>query len=210
MRQEKVNRRHPPEKKTSPSKQKSEAVKDETKHVDLALVAAETVASEEYNDTCHLDIGQLVDECFGDEKEYSDDMKENKVFPENTSQIEEIPDHHPERMRRSPAFDLTFEEDFRIHELMVRKENLFEGFYNVFLEFPNFVSLWKRFLLQIKNGCPVIQSGIPADSYDCKMKKVVRDNFVQGLNITICFFHSIFSNPVCFRRSCATCAGNVR
>ena len=143
MMQEKVNRRHPPTKKI--------------KKIELKPLKKS------------LDIGELVDECFVDEKDPCDDVKLDK---ENTNQDEEY--------LESPTFNLTFEEDFKIHELMVRKEKLFEEFYNIFLEFPYFVSLWKRFLFQIQTCSPVIQSGVPADSYDCNMKNMVRDNFVKG------------------------------
>ena len=152
MMQEKVNRRHPPTKKI-----KKKELKPAKKS---------------------LDIGELVDECFVDEKDHCDDVK---LYKENANQDEEYPDSDPENFKNlSPTFNLTFEEDFKIHELMVRKEKLFEEFYNIFLEFPNFVSLWKRFLFQIQTCCPVIQSGVPADSYDCNMKNMVRDNFVKG------------------------------
>eukprot|EP00090_Calanus_glacialis_P045837 TRINITY_DN8746_c0_g1_i1.p1 TRINITY_DN8746_c0_g1~~TRINITY_DN8746_c0_g1_i1.p1 ORF type:complete len:445 (+),score=140.52 TRINITY_DN8746_c0_g1_i1:23-1357(+) len=152
MMQEKVNRRHPPTKKIK---------KKELKTIKKSL-----------------DIGELVDECFVDEKDYCDDVKDER---ENKNKEEEYPDSDPENFKNlSPTFNLTFEEDFKIHELMVRKENLFEEFYNIFLEFPNFVSLWKRFLFQIQTCSPVIQSGVPADSYDCNMKNMVRDNFVKG------------------------------
>jgi len=155
MMQEKVNRRHTPTKKI---------VKVKPKQMKISL-----------------DIGDLVDECFVDEKEVLDNENEDReqlYHSELYSDSEKI--EHLSRVTSSPTFDLTFEEDFRIHELMVRKENLFDGFYNLFLEFPNFVNLWKRFLFQIKNCCPIIQSGVPADSYDCNMKNMVRENFVKG------------------------------
>ena len=149
--QEKVNRRHPPTKKIK---------KKEVKTLKKSL-----------------DIGDLVDECFVDGKDHCDDVKER----ENKKNHEENPNSDPENFKNlSFTFNLTFEEDFKIHELMVRKEKLFEEFYNIFLEFPNFVSLWKRFLFQIQTCSPVIQSGVPADSYDCNMKNMVRDNFVKG------------------------------
>ena len=154
--QEKVNRRHTPTKKI---------VKVKPKQMKISL-----------------DIGDLVDECFVDEKEFLDNENEDRehlYHSELYSDSEKI--EHLSRVTTSPTFDLTFEEDFRIHELMVRKENLFDGFYNLFLEFPNFVNLWKRFLFQIKNCCPIIQSGVPADSYDCNMKNMVRENFVKGI-----------------------------
>ena len=102
-----------------------------------------------------------------------------------------------------PAFALTH---FRIHELIVRKENMYCGFYNVFLEYPNFVVLWKRFLHQIKNSCPVIQSGVPADSYHCNMKYVVRENFVKGGKFTLLCFNITF--PIS-RRFGEACSGDV-
>ena len=168
--QEKVNRRHPPTKK-------------------IKKIEVKTLKK-------RLDIGKLVDECFVDEKDYCDDVKDER---ENKNKEEEYPDSDPENFKNlSPTFNLTFEEDFKIHELMVRKEKLFEEFYNIFLEFPNFVNLWKRFLFQIQTSSPVIQSGVPADSYDCNMKNMVRDNFVKGWNSSLWFkiLHAIILQEV--------------
>ena len=133
----------------------------------------------------NLDIGKLVEECVGCESNSMGSLENDKNSSEKKSRSPECGKGLVSKLTNSPAFALTLEEDFRIHELIVRKENLFCGFYNVFLEYPNFVVLWKRFLHQIKNSCPVIQSGVPADSYDCNMKYVVRENFVKGGKFTL-------------------------
>ena len=43
--------------------------------------------------------------------------------------------------------DFTFEEEFRIYELLVRKENLLDGMFEISLQIPNFLGTWKDFLL---------------------------------------------------------------
>ena len=154
----------------------------------------------------NLDIGKLVDECFGGESNNIDILENDKYYPGNKSWSLESEKGLVSKLTNSPALALTLEEDFRIHELIVRKENLFCGFYNVFLEYPNFVVLWKRFLHQIKNSCPVIQSGVPADSYDCNMKYVVRENFVKGGKFTLLCFDIAFPFS---RRFGEACAGDV-
>ena len=45
------------------------------------------------------------------------------------------------------VLDLTFEEEFRIHELLVRKENLLDGIFEVSLQFPKFLETWKDCIL---------------------------------------------------------------
>ena len=175
MRPEKVNMRTPVK-----VNQKNPNMCDKTFGKLDNINAIKAYTSNKEGDISHFDISKLVDDCFGEE--------------ENSDEMELILSHlNPEScslstMMISPKFDLTFEEDFRIHELMVRKENLFDGFYRIFLEFPNFVCLWERFLLQIKSSCPVIQSAVPADSYDCKMKNMVRKNFVEGLKFLLLIF----------------------
>jgi len=118
-----------------------------------------------------IDIGSLVDECFFEDGNH-ENVNEKKllspiVFGSEISQLLSV--------ERSPTFRITFEEEFRIHELIVRKERLFEGIYNTYFEVPNFVNVWERFLLEIKNGCPVIKS-----AFHPRMKSVVFNNFLNG------------------------------
>jgi len=179
MRPEKVNRNPIPVKKPKIVKLMDKV------HDDIQNLSSKTEEIRKNFGEVNLDIGTLVDECFLDEHECCDNLKEATIVHATNNEILEMVEYTQEmtmllQTKHSPAFDLTFEEDFRIHELMVRKENLFDGFYRLFLEFPNFVSLWERFLFQIKSSCTVIQSAVPADSYDCKMKNMVRANFVRG------------------------------
>ena len=41
-------------------------------------------------------------------------------------------------IQRNPEFDLTFEEDFKIHELIVRKENVLDTMLSLVIELTNF------------------------------------------------------------------------
>ena len=44
-----------------------------------------------------------------------------------------------------PLFELTLEEEFRIHELLVRKYNLVDGLHNVYMEIPFLLRIIEQF-----------------------------------------------------------------
>ena len=55
-------------------------------------------------------------------------------------------------LRTSPSFNLTHEEEFKIFELFVRKENLMDGLFKLFFQFPGFLESFQRTLLSIGHG----------------------------------------------------------
>ena len=59
----------------------------------------------------------------------------------------ESPPTATEMVPPAPDLDFTFEEEFRIYELLVRKENLLDGMFEISLQFPKFLEIWKDFLL---------------------------------------------------------------
>ena len=47
----------------------------------------------------------------------------------------------------APNLDFTFEEEFRIYELLVRKDHLLDECFEISLQVPNFLDAWREFLL---------------------------------------------------------------
>ena len=68
---------------------------------------------------------------------YSPDIQINNC--NNSVTIELVPP--------SLELGLTYEEEFRIYELLVRKENLLDGMFEISLQIPNFLETWKDFLI---------------------------------------------------------------
>ena len=73
-----------------------------------------------------------------------DVLEVENVCQSSPSQIETVPS--------APDFDFTFEEEFRTYELLVRKEHLVDGIFDISLQIPNFLGTWKDFLLSQSFG----------------------------------------------------------
>jgi len=84
-----------------------------------------------------LDIDALVEEC---------------VNLEVIEKIKECEVGDCMDLRTSPSFNLTHEEEFKIFELFVRKENLMDGLFKLFFQFPGFLESFQRTLLSIGHG----------------------------------------------------------
>ena len=111
-----------------------------------------------------IDMESLVEECF-QEMESFDNCNEGievSVITFTTSSVVEgemeTVNNHEEDTRLSvittssllrhtdPEFDLTFEEEFKIHELVVRKESLFDTLICLLLKVPQVSWLLSKFL----------------------------------------------------------------
>ena len=114
-----------------------------------------------------IDMESLVEECF-QEMESVDNCNEGievSVITFNTSslveecfqEIETVKNHDEDTWlsvittssllrHTDPEFDLTFEEEFKIHELVVRKESLFDTLICLLLKVPQVSWLLSKFL----------------------------------------------------------------
>ena len=73
-----------------------------------------------------------------------DVLEVENVCQSSPTQIEKVPS--------APHLNFTFEEEFRIYELLVRKEHLVDGIFEISLQIPNFLGTWKEFLLSQRSG----------------------------------------------------------
>lgn len=123
---DRVKRKHLEEKKVK-----------ESQNVSKVLSLDETPSpskNEEIEEVVNMDV--LVDECIHLEKESEDKEKSN----DETSFLVENPD-----------LSLTHEEEFKIYELLVRRENLVDGMFKMFFRIPGFLEKFKRSLFSM-NG----------------------------------------------------------
>jgi len=142
-----------------------------------------------------IDINALVEECIFEEVTSPDEtdylslpvtldegdsvsimhIEEESFKKENESY--EL--QHPSVIVRSPpVFSLTFEEDFKIHELLVRKENLFDGIWQTFMEQPDFLTYWEKFLTSVNSKKSVL-TGIGTHMVELFRKHAI-SNFING------------------------------
>ena len=149
-------------------------------------------ASESSQDSKNsLDISALAEECIIEEVKYesklisiilpspnhdtkiSFDMTSNEKSDIIESQFTFILDIS------DPTIHLTFEEDFKIHELLVRKEKLVDGFFQTFMELPDFQKCFEQHLHFIKSGEKLIFNGI-RDKLVVLIRNYVVPNFMNG------------------------------
>ena len=162
------------------------------------------------NSSGSIDMESLVEECF-QEMESVDNCKEGIEVPvitcttsslvEECFQEMETVNNHDEDTRPSvitnssllkhadPVFDLTFEEEFKIHELVVRKESLFDTLICLLLKVPQVSWLLSKFLTGPHTATrpgigPFIWSflkeGVP------KIWDVILNNLEEGGQIRAC------------------------
>ena len=84
----------------------------------------------------NVDISCLVEEC----------ILQEQLEHEGNCEKDYIHD-----LRCSPSLQLTHEEEFKIYELFVRKENLMDGLFRIFFHFPGFLEAYKKSLLSFHN-----------------------------------------------------------
>ena len=80
-----------------------------------------------------IDISDLAEECIFEESNKLDEKNLSTPLP------------------TSPGLELTLEEEFKIHELMVRKENLDDDIFQLYMKVASFQS-FKNYLMSICHG----------------------------------------------------------
>jgi len=91
-----------------------------------------------------VDLGRLAEECVaeGPALTWQNTPPTQTHHPVNTI----VQTRHPVIVfNGDPEFELTFEEDFRIHELLVRKDNVLDSFYSLLSEMPKFHEIFLNF-----------------------------------------------------------------
>jgi len=91
-----------------------------------------------------VDLGRLAEECVaeGPALTWQNTPATQTHHPVNTI----VQTRHPVIVfNGDPEFELTFEEDFRIHELLVRKDNVLDSFYSLLSEMPKFHEVFLNF-----------------------------------------------------------------
>jgi len=91
-----------------------------------------------------VDLGRLAEECVaeGPALTWPNTPATQTHHPVNTI----VQTRHPVIVfNGDPEFELTFEEDFRIHELLVRKDNVLDSFYSLLSQMPKFHEVFLNF-----------------------------------------------------------------
>jgi len=141
-----------------------------------------------------IDICALVEECIFDEMKSLDAVEYISLsIPFDKEDSSEIMQNEQENLTQetdqcefqnisvivpSPVLNFTFEEDFKIHELLVRKENLFDGMFQTFMDHPESLMYWAQFLKSVDSKQSVYP-GIRTDVGKTLRKNVIT-NFMKG------------------------------
>eukprot|EP00092_Neocalanus_flemingeri_P034634 GFUD01037675.1.p1 GENE.GFUD01037675.1~~GFUD01037675.1.p1 ORF type:complete len:484 (-),score=111.17 GFUD01037675.1:15-1466(-) len=89
-----------------------------------------------YSDVTDFDISALVEDCVVTEV-----MQHVGTYEKDNLDL-----------RGSPSFQFTHEEEFKVYELFVRKENLMDGIFQIFQQFPGFVESFEKHLISLCHG----------------------------------------------------------
>ena len=85
-----------------------------------------------------------------------------------------------ETLPPAPDLGFTFEEEFRIYELLVRKENLLDEMFEISLQFPKFLQTWKDWILSQCYGNMMTQE---YRKFLNKRQETIFYNFTSGGSI---------------------------
>jgi len=121
-----------------------------------------------------IDMESLVEECF--EENALDSCYEDTVSFLNLLN------------NTDPVFELTFEEEFKIHELVVRKESLCDTTFGLLLQIPQISWLFKQFLY---GPHPRSLPGRPVWQWLCSkgtsmVRKVIVNSLEEGGQVRAC------------------------
>ena len=126
-----------------------------------------------------IDMDSLVEECF--EEQAHDTCKgDPKISAISFSSLLNNTD---------PIFDLTFEEEFKIHELVVRKESLFDTMICVLLQVPEVSFVFNQFLSgPHPRGSPGIRSALQwlLKEGKGKVREIIFNQLEEGGQIRAC------------------------
>jgi len=152
--------------------------------------------SEDSDPDASIDICALVEECIYDEMKSLDDVeyinlsitvdkedssekmhnKQESLLTQDTDQCEI--QNLSVIIPSSPVINFTFEEDFKIHELLVRKENLLDGIFQTFMNHPGSLPFWEQFLKSVDSK-ERVYAGIRTDITKTLRKNIIA-NFMNG------------------------------
>eukprot|EP00092_Neocalanus_flemingeri_P058229 GFUD01069348.1.p1 GENE.GFUD01069348.1~~GFUD01069348.1.p1 ORF type:complete len:475 (-),score=70.21 GFUD01069348.1:54-1478(-) len=150
----------------------SESSHDSSNSVDISALAEE----------CIIEEVKLIDKSEGlekpltltlDESNIVFDLKEDKIIDDS-----DFFENNLTSILYNPTFHLTFEEDFKIYELLVRKENLVDGFFRTFMELPDYQKSFEQSLLSIQSGTGLCK-GL-CNQIITLLRKYIITNFLNG------------------------------
>ena len=78
-----------------------------------------------------------------------------------------------------PQFELTFEEDFKIHELLVRKDNVLDSYFNLMFELPSVHDMFVNFLKLCNQPEQPVVCGMNIDDVK-RFNKFISGNVASG------------------------------
>jgi len=142
--------------------------------IDICALVEECI----YNETKSLDDVEYINLSITLDKEDFSEIMHNKQegLTQDTDQyeIENISMIVPS----SPVLNFTFEEEFKIHELLVRKENLFDGIFQTVMDHPESLPFWEQFLKSVDSKQSVYP-GIRTNIAKRFLKNAIA-NFLNG------------------------------
>ena len=120
-------------------------------------VSSDPGPSESYGSHEIVDIDDLVEECFLEPSDkvvftYNKNATNSKIPPKGASELTSEDDEALETPKphtavlKEPIVDLTFEEEFKIYELVVRKDSLVDAEFSLVSEIPQIRILLLKFL----------------------------------------------------------------
>ena len=151
-------------------------------------------ASESSQDSRNsVDITALAEECIIEEVKFKEEIlylpmklllsnQESNIQKDDkfTDNSEFIESYIPSLLNRSnPTLHITFEEEFRIHELLVRKDKLVDGIFQTFMELPAFQKCFEQRLKLINSGENLVFNGL-CNQLVVLIRNYVVPNFMSG------------------------------
>lgn len=157
----------------------SESSHDSNTSIDISALVEECILEEEKVP----DYGHYLNNALPvtlDEGEASGILKnEEEKFKEES---DDLCDNRTQSVivRSTPVFNLTFEEDFKIHELLVRRENLFDATFQSLMDQPDFLQYWEQFLISVNSKNCVLKGFAPGARMADLFRKFAISNFMNG------------------------------
>ena len=102
-----------------------------------------------------VDISQLAAECVAEHMEPKLELNSDVVARQNRSLV--VMQTRNTVIAQNPEFELTFEEEFKIHEFLVRKENVLDSIVSHLESLPRFEEKFTKFVISCNE-----KSNLPA------------------------------------------------
>ena len=164
--------------KTKPATEYVLVARETPKEVEVENVERSV---ERLSGSSSVDMESLVEECF--EEQALDRCNEDNEVSAAVSCSNLL-------QNTDPVFELTFEEEFKIHELVVRKESLFDTMFPLLLQVPQISWLFNHFLCGPHPRSPWPGIG-PAFQWllkegKAKVREIIVSNLEEGGQIRAC------------------------